>query len=112
MSLCAKNNVSLLLFKTPSFDGNWSVGYDAQIAAIAKDNGINYVNFEPMYEEIGLDYSVHTYDGGSHLNRKGAECFSKFLGDYLVDNYTITDRRNTQKYDDFWNNKLESYLNK
>jgi hypothetical protein len=104
IELCQKNGIKIMLFKVPAHSSNWSRDYDRQIADIAAEYGVSYINFDELNDEIGQDYSTDTPDGGSHLNTSGAEKFSRYLADYIKDNYNVMDRRS---YDDFARN-LES----
>jgi hypothetical protein len=82
-----------MLFKVPAHSPNWSKDFDRQIDDIAKTYGLSYINFDDYNDEIGLDYTTDTPDAGSHLNASGAAKFSSYLGKYIRDNYTVSDRR-------------------
>ena len=90
---CHARGVQVMIFKVPAHSPNWSRDYDDQINEIAKEYGLSYINFDDKNDEIGLDYSTDTPDGGSHLNTSGAGKFSRYLGDYIRANYTVSDRR-------------------
>ena len=81
--LCADNGVQLILMKAPSQYPYWYDEYDAQIAQYAQENGLRYYNFLNDVEQIGLDYSTDTYDGGLHLNESGARKLSLHVSDIL-----------------------------
>ncbi len=100
--LCQSENIEVMLFKVPSMSSNWSDDLDEQIRSVADRYGINYVNFDLLNDDIGLDYRVDTSDGGSHLNYTGADKFSAYLGEYIRNNYTVSDRRNDKKYVKKW----------
>ena len=51
-----------------------------------------------LLDDIGLDWTHDTADGGDHLNIYGAEKVSKYIGNYLNDNYDIPDRRDDSDY--------------
>jgi hypothetical protein len=103
LKLCADNGIQVMLFKTPAFSDNWSRDYDRQIEEIGKKYGVAYTNFDDYNDDIGLDYSTDTPDEGSHLNTAGAVKFSKYLGNFIKDNYTVSDRREDSKYLSNWN---------
>ena len=102
INLCQENGVQIMLFKTPSFSSNWSEDLDLQIEQIADAYNIRYVNFDRYNDDIGLDYSVDTSDGGSHLNAAGAVKFSDYLGKVIEECYGASDRRSDQKYVRKW----------
>ncbi|MCR5508706.1 MAG: SGNH/GDSL hydrolase family protein [Lachnospiraceae bacterium] len=93
IELCEKNGIQVMLFKVPAHSSNWSRDYDEQISAIAAEYGVSYINFDDLNDDIGLDYSTDTPDGGSHLNANGAVKFSSYLGDCIKKDYKVSDRR-------------------
>ncbi|MCR5672471.1 MAG: hypothetical protein K6F87_02005 [Lachnospiraceae bacterium] len=103
IELCRDNDIQIMLFKMPSLSGNWSSMLDERIEDIANEYNVSYINFDAYNDDIGLDYTVDTPDKGSHLNSKGAEKFSRYLGDHIKDRYVITDRRGEKGYDRYWN---------
>ena len=51
-------------------------------------NGYTYVEWEDMLDEIGFEYDKDFRDS-HHLNVYGAQKFTKFYADYLIDNYGL-----------------------
>ncbi|MCR4808049.1 MAG: SGNH/GDSL hydrolase family protein [Lachnospiraceae bacterium] len=93
IELCKSKGIQVMVFKTPAHSENWSRDYDDQINEIVKEYNLSYINFDDKNDEIGLDYSTDTPDGGSHLNTSGAAKFTKYLGEYIRNNFTVSDRR-------------------
>ncbi len=83
--VCEKNNISLILVKAPSQYPHWYDEWDEQVVAYAEEYGLTYVNLLKYSEEIGLDFSVDTFDGGLHLNKTGAEKNTKYFGKILLE---------------------------
>ena len=92
-SLCEEHGVELILIKAPSVYPYWYDEYDAQIRDYAQTHGIAYYNLLDHADEIGIDYTQDTYDGGLHLNLTGAEKLSRYFADLLVKNHGLPDRR-------------------
>ena len=90
--LCEENGIELILVRAP-IDYGWYEKWDENVENYAAQYGLTYINFCNYKEEIGLDMSVDTYDAGVHLNIYGAEKLSTYFGQYLVDNYDLTDYR-------------------
>lgn len=111
IELCMEHNVSLILIKTPSFEAKWAEPFERDIYDIADGYGVPYVDFDQHTDEMGLDYDTDTIDGGEHLNVYGAEKFTKFLGNYVRDNYPLTDYRNDPVYAQVWQEKCERFHN-
>ena len=90
--LCEENNIELLLVRAP-IEYGWYEQWDENVENYASQYGLTYINFCDYKDEMGLDMSVDTYDAGLHLNIYGAEKLSVYFGQYLVDNYDLTDYR-------------------
>lgn len=104
-NLCKENDIKLVLIKAPSLYPYWYDEYDEQIRTYAEEHGIDYYNLLENIEEIGIDYSVDTYDGGLHLNLTGATKLSKYFSKILSNNYNLADYSGDKVYD----KKLEQY---
>jgi hypothetical protein len=107
--LCKEKGIALVLVKAPIEYPHWYDEWDEQVVAFAEENGVDYINYIPLQEEIGLDMSQDTYDAGLHLNTQGAEKMAKYFGQYLVDNYDLTDYRTDAKYASIWQEKVDFY---
>lgn len=76
--------------------------YEA-VRALADELGLRYVDL--MYDAENLvDFTQDTNDGGNHLNVRGAEKVAVFLAQYLKENYSIPEHRDT-----LWDSMLEKY---
>ena len=83
VKLCKENDVELILMKAPLLYPYWYKEWDEQIKNYAKKNGLTYINYLNLTDEVGIDYSKDTYDGGLHLNVYGAEKMSRYFGKFL-----------------------------
>ena len=90
--LCAENGIELILVRAP-IEYGWYEQWDKNVEEYAAQYGLTYINFCDYADEIGIDMMVDTYDAGLHLNIYGAEKLSVYFGQYLVDNYDLTDYR-------------------
>ena len=109
VDLCKKNDIQLILIKAPTMYPHWYEEWDAQVVEFAQKNEVSYINLIPLQNEIGLDMSQDTYDAGLHLNTQGAEKMAKYFGEYLVENYELTDYRDNKLYAKEWSKKVEFY---
>ena len=109
--LCEENGAELLLVKAPTNHWKfwWYDEWDVQIEAYAEKNGLDYINFIPLCEEMGIDWSQDTYDEGMHLNVYGAEKLTEYFGDILAQEYGVEDRRSDKTLSDAWDARLEKY---
>ena len=110
-TLCEENGSELVLIKAPtnSWGYWWYDEWDEQIVAYAEQKGLAYYNFIPECEQIGIDWTIDTYDAGMHLNVYGAEKMSEYFGNILVNEHSITDRRTDAETAKVWNEHLRIY---
>lgn len=108
-ALCKENNIELLLIKSPSVFPQWYDEWDQQMIDYARENGVQYVNTLKLQETIGIDMKTDTYDAGQHLNLYGAEKFSRWLGQYLRDNYNIADHSEDVEISNIYSEKVKAY---
>ena len=104
-ALCKENGIRLILIKAPSLYPYWYEEYDMQMVEYAQANHIDYYNLKNNVEEIGIDYSLDTYDAGLHLNLSGATKLSNFFADLLMKNYHLTNYSGDSLYEE----KLKNY---
>ena len=107
--LCEKNNIELVLMKAPSLYPYWYQEYDNQVKEYASKYDIDYYNFTLVIDDIGIDYKKDTYDGGLHLNLKGAIKLSNYFGKILKEKYFLKDYRNDDKISSIYNQKLNEF---
>jgi hypothetical protein len=108
--LCDEKGVELVLVKSPTNTWKywWYDEWDAQISSYAQKHGLDYYNFINN-EEIGIDWSQDTYDGGVHLNVWGAEKMTKYFGKILAENYGIESLKGDAPVSKIWREKTELY---
>ena len=107
--LCRENDIELVLIKAPSLYPHWYEQWDRQMEEYAEENNLYYINFLEYTDEIGLDFTLDTYDGGLHLNLSGAEKMSHYFGKILQDRYNIEDKREDAHLKEIWNKKIRFY---
>ena len=107
--LCEKEGIDLVLIKAPSLYPHWYDEWDAQVVEYAEKYDLPYYNMLEVSDEIGIDFSTDTYDGGLHMNLSGAEKLSDYFGQILVEEHNVPDRRGEEAYSSVWEPKLENY---
>jgi len=107
--LCKDNNIELILIKAPSTYPYWYDEWDTQMVNYAEKNDLTYINFLDLIEEVGIDFSNDTYDGGLHLNLYGAEKLSVYFGKTLSEEFGVLDNRNVSATAKIWDEKVDSY---
>jgi len=109
--LCEEKGVAFVLIKAPTNDWkyHWYDEWDTQIAEYAQAHDLQYYNFIPLCEEIGIDWSTDTYDVGAHLNVYGAEKLTSYFGEILVSEFGLEDRSADAALAAVWEEKLAVY---
>lgn len=85
---CKKEKINLEFIWIPSPD-SWSASKSNAVMEYASNNGIKFTDLNYIYKDLGIDFNIDTADGGDHLNIYGARKVSKYLGEYLKNNYTF-----------------------
>lgn len=67
---------------------------------IIEEAGYEYLDFNNMYDELGIDFCMDFYNAG-HMNIFGAEKYTKWLGHYISENYDLPDHRGDDSYSDW-----------
>ena len=107
--LCEENGTELILVKAPSLYPYWYDEYDEQIRNYADEYGLSFYNFVERSEEIGLDFTKDTYDGGYHLNLSGAVKLSRYFGEILAEEHGVADHRRDAEIASVYDKKLQVY---
>ncbi len=102
---CRDNGITLFVLSLPS-PLNHNKGNHDCVSEWAAENEVDYLDLNLYNEEIGLDWSTDTKDGGDHLNYYGAKKVSSFLADHLKEKYGLEDHRTDEYYSD-WNDAYE-----
>ena len=110
-ALCEENGAEFVLIKAPtnSWRYYWYDEWDEQIVIYAEQKDLDYYNFIPLCEEIGIDWSQDTYDYGAHLNVYGAEKLTSYFGEILAETYGVEDQRNDAELASVWTDKVDAY---
>jgi hypothetical protein len=103
--LCEEKGITLLLVKAPSVSPAWYDKWEEQIIEYADEYQLDYLNYLPLIDEIGIDFATDTYDEGLHMNYYGAVKCADYLGNYLVQNYGLKDLRSDETIAEIWEQK-------
>lgn len=109
IELCKKENIKLVLMKTPTYVNNWHREYDERLNEIALENNLTYINFVEYDKDMDLKVRVDFIDDGEHMNVSGAEKFSNYLGKYITNNFDLP--VHDEGFNSIWQQKYERYEN-
>lgn len=105
--LCDENGAQLLFVSAPS-PTNYNYKKHNAVQEYADQYDIIYEDLNLKVEELGIDWNKDSQDRGDHLNVLGAEKFTKYLGQYLTENYDLEDHRGDENYTD-WDRMAKQY---
>ena len=97
IELAMENKIPILITVSPYY---FSINEQDRInmaKKIADEYDVPFVNFNLNYNEYNLNFDEDFRDKG-HLNYKGAPKLTRYLGQYLKENYDLPDRRGDPKY--------------
>lgn len=103
---CQARGIDILLTYLPFPDSSGWQAESYRAWDIASEYGVNYLDYHTLLAEINLN--TDCYDTGSHLNPSGARKITKYLGEYIMENYDIEDQRNDEAYSD-WHEDYQVY---
>ena len=105
---CQEQGIPLMIMVSPDgWYNDLSRGHYNYAREIAEEYGVEFIDYNEYYDEIGIDFQNDFGDIG-HLNYLGNRKFTSVLGEHLVDEYNLTDRRGdtTGLYDSWHENYL------
>lgn len=97
IEFCHDQKLPLLFIKTPLVGNEELYGQINLIGKIAAEHEVPFLNFNLLFDDIGIDFSTDFADSG-HLNVHGAEKVSKYLADYISVHYDLPDHRGEDAY--------------
>lgn len=104
---CKKENINLEFIWIPSPD-SWTISKSNAAYEYAKKHDIKFNDLNLIYKEIGINFETDTADAGDHLNIYGAKKVSKYLGNYLSENYSF--KKHDKDIIDSWNKDYKNYI--
>ena len=107
VSHCRENGIKLVLVEIPS-QTSWNYERHNAVNDFAEKNGLPFLDLNIDRESFGFDWKTDTRDNGNHLNSLGARKCTRYIGDYLMKNYELTDYRRDPAYEQ-WNRDYEEY---
>ena len=100
-AMCDENGSKLLLTKIPTVafprinESAWTSRKYECIKQLAKEEELDYVDM--LYDtDLALDMKKDYRDKGFHLNYKGIQKTTAFMGKYLMENYSLTPAENPE----------------
>jgi hypothetical protein len=101
VEICNEKGIEIIFYTAP-YEGEYY--YSDAMKQYAQNNGCVYFNLFEYLDETGIDGETDFSDAG-HLNESGAVKVADFLGEYIVNNYDVTDMRTIEG--NLWEQNLQ-----
>jgi hypothetical protein len=99
--LCREENIELVLLVTPTArPGRYAYHMERAKKAVAGEDHVKIVDLGAAGALPTLSYKTDFFDGG-HLTYTGSEKVTKYVADFLAENYGLPDRRADEAYSDW-----------
>ena len=98
IDLADESNTELIFVVSPYCVNEKEQKRFNRISQIAEEEGIPMINFNYLYEEIGLDFSSDFRDV-DHVNNYGAEKVTSYLADFIIEKYNLTSHKGEKDYE-------------
>ncbi len=92
LEYCQKKDLNVLFVVCPYWisQDQWAMYNTMQ--DLIESYGVDYMNANEYYDEIGCDWENDFYNV-NHVDYRGALKYTRFLAEYIQENYQITDHR-------------------
>lgn len=98
IKICNDNGAEVVLLSIPS-PNDWSAKRYNAVSKLAEELNVELLDLNCHMDEIGLNWNKDTCDQGHHMNFRGAEKISTYIGNYLAENKKqLTDHRGEAAY--------------
>lgn len=105
MTLCRERGIEVVWTYLP-FPADEEKQREANLGyVLAEEYGVPYLNFLDL--DV-VDLEVDCLDASSHLNLSGAVKCTRYLGEFLAENFNLPDRRGEAEYA-CWGEELTAY---
>ena len=108
LEYCEENDVKILFVTVPQVrDSEEQVQELNAMAEYISDQGFDVLSLVNEPEEVGLDLTSDLYNE-RHTNIHGSIKFTRYVSEYLIDNYGFEDKRGEEAYSS-WDEAFEEY---
>lgn len=108
--LCKANNAELVLMTIPSAS-SWSNQKSEIVQELADKYNLKFYDYNKQ-PPAGFDWSLHSKDGGNHLNYDGAIILTADFGENLIEDCGLTPTRLTEEQETRWSDDFDLFREK
>lgn len=103
---CQERGIEVLLTYLPFPDETGWQAESNRAWDLAEEYSVDYLDFNTLLEQVNLNTDY--YDKDSHMNPSGARKVTSYIGNYIMQNYSIEDHREDEAYSS-WHEDYEVY---
>ena len=113
VKFCKEKNLPVLFLELPSIS-SWTYARHNAVQNLSDELGVELLDLNLLYDEVGIDMRNCFRDGGNHLNYFAASAATDYVGKYIGENYGIESRRDDAELAEYWDNDVVQFkkLNK
>lgn len=101
ISLCRDNNIDVLFVEMPSVT-SWNYQRHNAVSEYAKQNNIDFIDFNLLYNDAHISPLNCFRDKGNHLNYQATQKVTAYIGNYITQKYNLKQMTDS-KIADRWN---------
>ena len=94
---CKMKGIDLILYSAPNVK-NWTYEKHNGLDNFCQKEGIEYIDFNYITNEIGIDWTTDTGDYGEHVNHNGALKVTKYFEKYLKNKGKLKSHKEDDNY--------------
>lgn len=108
LDYCVEEDFEVLFIIAPQPENDETrIGELNTLTKMVEERGFTVFNLRENYEDIGLNFNTDFYNKG-HTNMHGALKTSRYIAEFLVENYGFEDKRGNSEYSD-WDLAFSKY---
>lgn len=108
LNKCEENDIEVLLIDIPAMH-TWNYEKHNGVEEFAKEYGLNFLDLSLVTDKkYAINWKKDSRDGGRHLNSFGARKCTKYIGEFIKDNYNLEDKRGDEAYAS-WDEDYKEY---
>ena len=88
-ALAKENGAELLLLAAPYETVTDDLGYLKSLHAFCEAEGIDFLDLNPVYDELGIDEAKDFFDIG-HFNVNGSTKATRYISEYITARYSLS----------------------
>lgn len=111
IALAKENSIPIVVMIAPYQLSEKEQMHFNYLKQICEEENVTYINYNELYDEIGLDFKQDMAEP-LHLNMSGNKKWTEYLGNFIVENYEITDHRGDKNYNSWVKDALINSQNR